>query len=586
MNTSTPTGKSEMSYYSKYATQSPKESPKVASAKTMDEITISMTREDFDASEVLETDHVGTKSESSHVPFKLILKQQLMEESTELYQSLASSPHRFLSLYSFLGFILLTVVIYFHAFAAHVNGEPPIPISCRSMGYFSPRCGLNGIKCLPFSSPPGESGYQAIRCPSRCTWDLSSDLEVIGSGPYHGESRICRAAIHAGAVSPNGGCALLRFTGAETNFESSTMNGISTKARRAWFPKTFDFLSSVNSTTGCTDLSWLVALVVFCLLAGLAGFPQAPSWYLTWATAMLGYVYVVFASDPRTGVRVTLYRALTDLAILSAICTLLHRLAPVYTWHTWSKWSPGQRTLYWTGFYLVPMYITLHLNWFSFLPWMEAISLKEEKDSSLSELSYVILGILGLALLTGFVYHLVLFFRARDFVRFLAIYGCVWLAIMSVYGFMGHDYRLHFHHLIVGLLILPLTRFPSRMSMVAQGLAMGLILHGYARWGLEPFVSYSPSVASLGGPLDLVGAPEARDITSSQVRVEWNATARAQAYALTLNNVLVYENTETTFTITDLESDLTYALVLKPILASGRYGPASTETEFRTLAER
>ncbi|KAE9126312.1 hypothetical protein PF010_g5305 [Phytophthora fragariae] len=161
---------------------------------------------------------------------------------------------------------LLVLLVYLSFFAASMeDGSAPAFLSCRSWG-FGTSCGLWGVDCRPF-----ESDWTAFRCPTRCTLDQSSSLAVYGSSPYRADSRICRAAVHAGVVGPNGGCAFYRFAAANA-FYSSTANGVTTTEFLSWFPKTIEFKEAFS--THCSDLSWWILSVGFITVTGFGLLPR------------------------------------------------------------------------------------------------------------------------------------------------------------------------------------------------------------------------------------------------------------------------------------------------------------------------
>jgi hypothetical protein len=49
-------------------------------------------------------------------------------------------------------------------------------------------------------------------------------------------------------------------------------------------------------------------------------------------------------------------------------------------------------------------------------------------------------------------------------------------------GLLANVGGLYRHHYIFGLAIIPATAFPTRLSLIYQGLALGLFLNGVARY--------------------------------------------------------------------------------------------------------
>ncbi|KAG2860376.1 hypothetical protein PC113_g8118 [Phytophthora cactorum] len=232
--------------------------------------------------------------------------QHSLEDSTASVQSVQPialkhavvvwlSKYCVVLIYFSVSLALLVLLVYLSFFAASMDdGSKPDFLSCRSWG-FGTSCGLWGVDCRPF-----ESEWTAFRCPTRCTLDQSSSLAVFGSSPYRADSRICRAATHAGVVGPNGGCAFYRFSGAADAFYPSTANGVTTKGFLSWFPKTIEFEEA--SSTYCSDLSWWILSVGFIATAVVAS--VLLSWALFPSTSfhlhhtMLGALIIPVTSFP------------------------------------------------------------------------------------------------------------------------------------------------------------------------------------------------------------------------------------------------------------------------------------------------
>ncbi|ETV90923.1 hypothetical protein H310_14409 [Aphanomyces invadans] len=223
--------------------------------------------------------------------------------------------------YTVIAFTTLATMTYLSFFAATVDGKAPTMLGCRYFGYWTgPTCGLNGIDCQPF-----ESDWKPIRCPTRCLWDGSSVLEVIGTGVYKGDSRICRAAIHAGVIGTNGGCAMMKYSGSRNSFEGSTANGVTSTSFDSWFPKTFEFKPTASSSY-CTDLSWGILGVGFAACFGLVFLPMPPV-AMVHTLCVWGFFYVaVIAAPDGYDYKVILVRLSTQVFIV---------VAAVQCWFHW-----------------------------------------------------------------------------------------------------------------------------------------------------------------------------------------------------------------------------------------------------------
>jgi hypothetical protein len=77
--------------------------------------------------------------------------------------------------------------------------------------------------------------------------------------------------------------------------------------------------------------------------------------------------------------------------------------------------------------------------------------------------------------------------------RYLKIYCTMGLIILILLPLPG--LRLRIHHYILAILLMPGTAFPTRPSLIYQGLLLGLFINGVARWG---FASIIETPAALG----------------------------------------------------------------------------------------
>lgn len=59
-----------------------------------------------------------------------------------------------------------------------------------------------------------------------CSPESAASGAVWGSGPYTGDSAICRAAVHYGAIRPGGGMVRVRVTAGRDSYPASTRNGV------------------------------------------------------------------------------------------------------------------------------------------------------------------------------------------------------------------------------------------------------------------------------------------------------------------------------------------------------------------------
>ena len=96
-------------------------------------------------------------------------------------------------------------------------GEPPPAPVAAAPAPINATCAMSGRDVR------GDDGSQArFICPAGC----EREGEVRGTISYTGSSRVCRAAIHAGAIPPSGGVVTLRKDAGRRAYRGSVRNGV------------------------------------------------------------------------------------------------------------------------------------------------------------------------------------------------------------------------------------------------------------------------------------------------------------------------------------------------------------------------
>ena len=248
-------------------------------------------------------------------------------------------------MYYFVASSIAIALLCDFAYSATVEGfgDPEI-LSCRNWLYRDWRsCGLNGVNCLPF-----ENRSFAVRCPGRCDWPGTDGTYAFygdNDRGYHPLSRVCPAAIHAGVLTGNGGCAVVRYNGAVSSFESSKGHGsVSSQAINSPYFKSFVFETDVNSKScyGTNQQYGACMFVSAILLAGSTCFPsmfRPPTWLLVLQALVFGTFYLAMAfylSDYSNGTE-----AFTSaLGCCTALFTLLFAVWQYYEWGDGGKSNP------------------------------------------------------------------------------------------------------------------------------------------------------------------------------------------------------------------------------------------------------
>ncbi|OQR90374.1 hypothetical protein ACHHYP_05576 [Achlya hypogyna] len=503
-------------------------------------------------------------------------------DSEAIYHSIKPGARRWrqylpLVIYLVLAVGLLLLLFYFSFYAATVNGQTPAMMGCRYFGYWKgPTCGLNGIDCQPFSTD-----WQAFRCPSGCLSDQSSALAVIGSGAYRGDSRICKAAIHAGAITSSGGCGLMRYDGARMSFAGTTANGVTSKSFNSWFPKVMQFYTDTVSIAHCTDLSWYILAVGFVATAGLAYFPTAPPLLLTHFQCLWGYLYVTLIASPSSFD----YRALglglcTDAAVIVVAVHCWYHWVVRHTFQFYASYSLKERLVHWVLLTAIPFHIMLHLTQFAYLPWLNIGVGGYVKNSNLAAWTYVVFILLGLVALILAYWLLLEAYKQQALVRLAGGYAVVVVYAAVVYALFS-DTIFHLHHVQIGLLLLPATAHAKRVAYFVQAIGLGLFIQGYAAWGWPTFLDVLPASYSVDV---LDAAPSVANITNSAANITWPSLEGVFGYALMLNGVQVYRGVANWTTLPALMPNTTYFVTVSGIGTSGADGDLSPEGNFTTHA--
>ena len=110
--------------------------------------------------------------------------------------------------------MLAGALIWIGAFAL---GAPP---AAAQQGFFTPQEIANAPTCGTY--PKGQTLY-LCKCPAGFARGA-----VWGSGPYTGDSNICTAAQHAGAVTAQGGTILAMGAPGQASYAGSQQNGVTT----------------------------------------------------------------------------------------------------------------------------------------------------------------------------------------------------------------------------------------------------------------------------------------------------------------------------------------------------------------------
>ncbi|KAI5294045.1 hypothetical protein KEM52_004788 [Ascosphaera acerosa] len=396
-------------------------------------------------------------------------------------------------------------------------GMPVRGLTCDSV-FWKPKneCGMNGDLCRPFTGP------MAFRCPSRCkeikllnphavgTEEVNYQPLVIGGPIYRGDSYLCAAAMHAGIISnKDGGCGVINRIGEHTGYNASDAHGLSSIGYDSTFPLAFEFRPGSGSRCNGRDQQWglLAISVFFAILITL--FTANPAvWFAT--IFIIVFVQTGLVSDPPE---------FGNLSVAEAISKLFGRMLPAafvcaVMFHFYIRRTMQdnnamfEKAVFWLG----PCWFGA-LNNHTFDRWIPIARLTGS-DLAQQPGALTALTIILIILVTIAIGQIWMFQREGRLIRYLQLY-LLFAALIAI-GVVIPSLSLRIHHYILALLLLPGTSMQTRLSMIYQGLLVGLFINGVARWDFAsiletaehlrdngPFDSALPAVAE---PVITIGA--------------------------------------------------------------------------------
>ncbi|KAK4042970.1 cysteine-rich secretory protein LCCL domain-containing 2 [Parachaetomium inaequale] len=383
-------------------------------------------------------------------------------------------------------------------------------------------CGLDGVDCRPFSNTSF-----AFRCPADCAsvrvlnphhvgnQDVNFRPLVIGGGgggPYRGDSFLCGAAIHAGAIDDaTGGCGVATLVGEYYQYFSSAQHNIDSIPFDSYFPLSFTITTDPGLKCTAPDPRWTVSLPLSLLFTTLLTlFTTSPP--LLFFTTFLGiFTHVALVSDPPnlstpsttyllpsliSHYAARLLPALFTAAILYLTC-VRHALP--------SSTNPNlslEKTLLW----LAPFWLGALSN--RTLEPLIPIARLTPSDLTAQPGALLALGVVITTIL------LIAAVQARTFYLsgHLPAYLLLYLTLGVSLGLLAALPHLHLriHHYVLALLLLPGTAAQTRVSLICQGLLLGLFVNGVARWGFDSVLQTGEMLrgdGGLGGLVPEVVAP-------------------------------------------------------------------------------
>ncbi|KAI1749169.1 hypothetical protein F4782DRAFT_514792 [Xylaria castorea] len=450
----------------------------------------------------------------------------------------------------FAAWILTFALVFWHGqVASEIEGwGEPSDISC-GVTYWSKNngCGIDGVDCRPFTN----SSF-AFRCPASCAsyrvlnpravgdQEVSYAPLIVGGPPdpsnelnpvYRGDSFICGAAIHSGIISGSqGGCGVVSLIGEQQNFVGTERHGINSIAFDSYFPLSFTFLPGIKCEAKDAQWSLLAISVVF--TTGLSLFTASSAAFF-FGTFIIAFWQVGLASDPPV-----------SGSFPSIFSDVLGKFLPAMfcAWVFYDKMgvrrtlrgltAQVEKTILWLGGCWVG---SLTNYTFDFIP----ISRLTGHDLEQQPGAKAALSVIVIVLTVVVVGQIWCFQQEARLVRYLKLYALLIVAILVSLALPNLSLRIH--HYILALLLLPGTSLQTRLSLLYQGILVGLFINGIARWGFDSVLQTSMALqgdAQLGSALPSLITPIINSSLAT-ITFHWNPppSIRYDGISILVNDV-------------------------------------------------
>lgn len=308
---------------------------------------------------------------------------------------------------------------------------------------------------------------------------------------YRADSFVCQAAIHSGAISNSaGGCGVVKLEGAAHSYPSVEQNHIQSVGFPSTFPKSFSFVRLSSSHETCPkDPRWPLLGVTIAAVALVWLFSTSPA-VLFSTTYIILFLHVGLVSDPPSSP----YFADLFSSLLSRLLPASFVAYVLYIFCARPLLKPISSPEYQLSktFLFLPAAFFGALNNYTFaklipLQRLTPVDIQQQPGAKVA-LSLVIPIVITIILSQAWQIR-----QGGLMPHYLKIYctmGIILLILLPLPGL-----RLRIHHYILAILLMPGTAFPTRPSLIYQGLLLGLFVNGVARWG---FASIIETPAALG----------------------------------------------------------------------------------------
>ncbi|TGJ79042.1 hypothetical protein E0Z10_g9720 [Xylaria hypoxylon] len=464
---------------------------------------------------------------------------------------LPAKRHRLWFFFAYFAAWILTFALVFWKgeVASEIEGwgEPSV-ISC-GVTYWSKNngCGIDGVDCRPFTN----SSF-AFRCPGNCAsyrvlnpravgdQEISYAPLIVGGPPdpsnelnpvYRGDSFICGSAVHSGVISGSqGGCGVVSLIGEQQDFVGTTRHGIKSIAFDSTFPLSFTFIPGIKCDARDEKWSLLAISVVFTAVLSLFTSSSATFFF---STFIIAFWQVGLASDrPLTGSFAPLFSNLLGKFLPAMFCAWVFYDKMGVRRTLRGLTAQVEKTVLWLG----GCWVGALTNYtFDFIP----ISRLTGHDLEQQPGAKAALSVIVIVLTVILVGQIWCFQQEARLVRYFKLYALLVVAILVAIALPSLSLRIH--HYILALLLLPGTSIQTRLSLLYQGILVGLFINGIARWGFDPVLQTSAVLqgdAQLDSALPVLLAPII-NTTLSTIAFQWEPppSIRYDGISILVNDV-------------------------------------------------
>jgi len=197
--------------------------------------------------------------------------------------------------------------------------------------------------------------------------------------------------------------------------------------------------------------------------------------------------------------------------------------------------------------YVLPFLLFLHFTLIIHIPGISDIDL-DANFFNHGAGGILLIVFVCLALLVLVVYHMKMAFSINILFRYLLYYFYVAAFIIFVSILFYSSARFHLHHVMAGVLLVPISRFPSRVSLVFQACSAAIFVNGLALWGWEGGWDVLPTpVPAVWNPANRAPKLYVFNQTDESVMLAWRfypPSSDAIGTQLELNDVEILHSTD------------------------------------------